>query len=142
MSILFDAVIAEPMDAPAIMKAEDLSPWSGQSLSIGDEDSLAELWAVLENRPYNVDDTLRFKTLARQEDGSTWMVLVPEPLVSALAGLAESQLPTIAGRWRELAKLREPRLYGPAFDDNLAKLRSQALRAKRAKKPLLIMVTV
>ena len=142
MSILFEAVIAEPTEAPAVMQAEDLSRWSGVPLSIGDEITLSELWATLEGRPYSVGDTLRFKVLAKRAEGSTWMVLVPEQLVSLLAGLAETQLPDVAGRWRELAKLREPDLYGPAFDANLAKLRTQALRSRALKRPLLIMVTV
>lgn len=142
MSILFDAVIAEPVEAPTIMRAEDLSRWSGLSLSIGDEVSLAELWAVLENRAYSVDDTLRFRVLATRAEGSTWVVLVPQQLVSLLADLAEHQLPTVAQRWKEMAKSREPMLYGPAFDDNLGKLRRQALRARDAKRPMLIMVTV
>lgn len=74
--------------------------------------------------------------------GAIWMVSVPGRLVTLLAGLKDAEMAGVAQRWLDLVKQREPRLYEPAFGDNLATLRSHALRAQQANRPMLIMVAV
>jgi hypothetical protein len=109
---------------------------------VADEINLAALWALLDDRPYDVDDVLKFKTIATHKDGSTWVVFVPEPLTDRLAKLSESQLGDVAARWVEMPSVKERRFYEPAFRQGLADLRQLAIQARAKQKALLVRVTV
>jgi hypothetical protein len=143
MSVLLLLVVAIPAEAPAVVAAEEPeSHWATRPVGVADEINLAALWALLDDRPYDVDDVLKFKTIATHKDGSTWVVFVPEPLTDRLAKLSESQLGDVAARWVEMPSVKERRFYEPAFRQGLADLRQLAIQARAKQKALLVRVTV
>ena len=143
MSILILVVVAAPAEAPAIVAMEEPEArWSTQAIGVADELNLAALWAVLEGRPYNVDDVAQFITLAKHREGFTWIVVVPNRLTELLAKIGETELQAVAARWKDVPVVKERGGYEPAFPDGLAKLRKLAIQARSKGKALLIQVTV
>lgn len=143
MSLLFLVVVAAPVEAPAIVAAEEPEArWSTQTVSVADELNLAALSAALKGRPYNADDVRSFVTLAKRREGSTWIVLVPDRLTELLAKLGDTEVQAVAARWKEMPVVKERGGYEPAFHDGLAKLRKLAIQARSKGKALLIQVTV
>ena len=109
MGIIADFFIATPADALAYEASlsnraasiEKYQPAEYRNLT-GLEFGI--LWAMLEEEQWSIDKHSLVQ-VHFGDDGETWLMLFPEPLVSVLAAIDDSQLPDIAKRWSEIEEL-------------------------------------
>jgi Zn-dependent protease len=100
--------IADPADAEAVGCEEDaIDRWPSVWLPhIGDQE-LVQLWGIVADLPDEPGRTLMAELLFQGGDDGPFVMRVPAPFVSAIAGVADEQLPEVAAAWGRTDELAD-----------------------------------
>ena len=148
MGVLSDIIIAEKADAAAINAAGEAhrKQWASLESKGIDTIKLGTLYQIVHGR--SLDDMDFFSkfmqdaTLDKRSKDGPWVFLIPEELTSAVAALDEAQAEAVTNKWAATEEFEGDGWQFEDVEEYLQALVAHARKARDARKPLLLWMSL